>query len=273
MIGPTLPWTLAGEPVVLDAGRALAWPREATLFVADLHLGKDQVFREAGLALPQGAAAADLARLSGLIERHAARRLVVLGDLVHAPTRAAAAWIAEFAAWRAARPRIEVALLRGNHDRHVPDWPGVGALAEGSRLGPFVLRHEPADDPRGHVLAGHLHPGIVLRERHGPAIRLPAFWSGPVRTVLPAFGRLTGLAPQPPAADDRIVACAGDRLVEVRASQRGPRASQSRAIRASEGSVACSAASSRTSRHASASDSEDTTNVSETVARTTKRTS
>jgi len=273
MIGPTLPLTLVGEPVLLDAARALAWPREATLIVADLHLGKDQVLREAGLAMPSGAAAADLARLSELVERHAARRLVILGDLAHARTRAQATWISEFAAWRAARPQLEVGLLRGNHDRHVPDWPGIDALADGSRLGPFVLRHEPADDPRGHVLAGHLHPGIVLRERSGPAIRLPAFWLGPTRTVLPAFGRLTGLAPIEADADDRVIACAGDRLVEVRRAQRRPRASQARAILASDGSADGSAASSRRSRQVSASDSDDTTKSSETLARTTKRTS
>jgi hypothetical protein len=30
--------TLAGETVVLSAGRALYWPRERTLFVAGVHL-------------------------------------------------------------------------------------------------------------------------------------------------------------------------------------------------------------------------------------------
>lgn len=273
MIGPTLPWTLVGEPVVLDAARALAWPREAMLFVADLHLGKDQVFREAGLALPQGAATADLERLSGLVERHAARRLVVLGDLVHARTRADAAWIREVGAWREAHRECTVALLRGNHDRHAPDWPAVEVVAEGAVVGPFVLHHEPIEDPRGHVLSGHLHPGVLLRERHGPPIRLPAFWSGPTRTVLPAFGRLTGLAPHAADPDDRVIACAGGHLVEVRDPQRRPRASQPRAILASEGSVDGSAAISRMSRQASANDSGDTTKASETVARTTKRTS
>jgi DNA ligase-associated metallophosphoesterase len=254
----TLAWSLAGEPVVLDADRALAWPREATVFVADVHLGKDQVFREAGLALPSGAVAADLARLSGLVERHRARRLVVLGDLMHARTRMAAAWIREFGEWRAAHAALAVSVLRGNHDRALPQWPGVDGIDDGACLGPFVLRHEPAPDHRGHVLAGHLHPGVVLRERHGPPVRLPAFWSGPHRTVLPAFGRLTGLATQVADAVDRLIACAGASLVEVRNPQRRARASQSRAIRANDGSVAGSSASCRTSRHASANDSDET---------------
>jgi hypothetical protein len=36
---------LAGETVVLSAGRALSWPRERTLFVADAHPGKAASFR------------------------------------------------------------------------------------------------------------------------------------------------------------------------------------------------------------------------------------
>lgn len=255
----TLAWSLADEAVILDADRALAWPREATLFVADLHLGKDQVFREAGLPVPIGADRDGLARLSALVARHAARRLVVLGDLMHGRTRGAADWIQAFIEWRSSQSGLEVVVLRGNHDRGLPALPGLGFVDEGTGLGPFVLRHEPADDPHGHVLSGHLHPGVVLRERHGPSIRLPAFWIGRRRSVLPAFGRLTGLARVMPSIDDRIVACASQQLVEVPNPQRRPRASHSRAIRASDGSVAGSAASSRTSRQASASDSDETT--------------
>jgi DNA ligase-associated metallophosphoesterase len=222
-----MPWTLAGESVLLDAERALAWPAAATVFVADLHLGKDQALREAGLAMPRGSAEADLERLDRVVERHAARRLVVLGDLVHSRTLATARWIGEFRDWLAARPGLAVDLVAGNHDRWLPDWPGIRCLDAGTRLGPFVVRHEPDAAPDGHVLAGHLHPGAVLRERHAPPIRLPAFWCGPRRTVLPAFGRLTGLSPGRAASDDRIVACAGAHLVPLptpgRRSESGPR--------------------------------------------------
>lgn len=268
-----IPWTLAGESVLLDADRALAWPGTGMAFVADLHLGKDQLFRESGLATPGGTLAGDLLRLSRIVDRHDVRRLVVLGDLVHARTLATAEWIREFGDWLAVRPALELLLVAGNHDRWLPTWPALRRIEEGASLGPFVLRHAPCTSPFGHVLAGHLHPGAVLRERHAPPIRLPAFWCGPQRTVLPAFGRLTGLSPGVAEADDRVLACAGPHLVEVSAPQRRSRASQSRAIRASEGSVAGSVASSRMQRQASASDSADTRNSSEPAARTTKRTS
>ena len=76
--------TLAGESVELLAERAIHWPGGHTLFVADVHLGKAAAFRAGGVAIPRGATAHDLARLDGLIERTRARRLVVLGDFLHA---------------------------------------------------------------------------------------------------------------------------------------------------------------------------------------------
>ncbi len=53
-----------GERVQLYAERALYWPAGRTLFVADVHLGKTAAFRAGGVALPGGATAANLERLS-----------------------------------------------------------------------------------------------------------------------------------------------------------------------------------------------------------------
>ncbi|HET8584747.1 MAG TPA: DEAD/DEAH box helicase, partial [Casimicrobiaceae bacterium] len=64
----TLSTSIAGERVVLHAARALAWPREKTLFVADVHLGKGAAFRAGGIPLPRGTTATDLRRLDALID-------------------------------------------------------------------------------------------------------------------------------------------------------------------------------------------------------------
>ena len=45
---------IADERVTLFADRALFWPRESALLIADLHLGKADTFRAAGIALPSG---------------------------------------------------------------------------------------------------------------------------------------------------------------------------------------------------------------------------
>jgi hypothetical protein len=46
-------------------------------------------------------------------------------------------------------------------------------------------------------------------------VRLPCFVLGPRRAVLPAFGRLTGLAPMALEAGDIVVAIAGQRLIRL----------------------------------------------------------
>src|SRR4051812_6702373 len=71
--------TLAGEAVELLPQRALYWPAQQTLFVADVHLGKAAAFRAGGVPIPRGTTANDLDRLSMLITVTGARRLIVLG--------------------------------------------------------------------------------------------------------------------------------------------------------------------------------------------------
>ena len=58
---------VAGESLRLLPDRALLWPRARTLVIADLHLGKAQHFRRAGIALPRGGTGHDLARLDRLL--------------------------------------------------------------------------------------------------------------------------------------------------------------------------------------------------------------
>ncbi len=77
---------------------------------------------------------------------------------------------------------------------------------------PFVLCHEPQHPRTGYALCGHVHPGIRLSDSSGDSARLPCFVLGRKRALLPAFGRLTGLALVTPAAGETIVAIAGARL-------------------------------------------------------------
>ncbi len=206
--------TLAGERVELFAERALYWPARGVLFIADVHLGKAAAFRAGGVALPRGGTQADLARLSALLARTGARRLVVLGDFLHAAAGRVAALDAAFARWRAAHADVAVMLVRGNHDDRAGDPPadwGITVVAAPHPLAPFLACHEPEEPPSGYALCGHVHPGVLLRTG-SDAARLPCFVLGPRRAILPAFGGFTGLATVPPAAGDRIVAIAGTRL-------------------------------------------------------------
>jgi DNA ligase-associated metallophosphoesterase len=207
--------TLGGEAVVLLAERALHWPRRATLFVADVHLGKAAAFRAGGVPVPRGATAADLGRLSALIEDTRCTRLVVLGDLLHAAQGRVPALDAAVTAWRRRHVALAITLVRGNHDARAGDPPvawGIDVVAAPHPLPPFVLHHEPATPPTGYALCGHLHPGVRLQGAAGDAARLPCFVLGQRRALLPAFGRLTGLAMVEARCGETRVAVAGKTL-------------------------------------------------------------
>jgi DNA ligase-associated metallophosphoesterase len=188
--------TLAGEDLTLLPERALHWPRVSTLIVADVHLGKAASFRAGGIPIPRGTTASDLSRLSVLIERTRAARLIVLGDFLHAPEGRVAALDAAIRAWRQAHAALALTLVRGNHDERAGDPPaswGVEVVDAPHSLAPFALYHEPATPPTGYALCGHVHPGARLSSAAGDSARLPCFVLGPRRALLPAFGRLTGL--------------------------------------------------------------------------------
>ena len=206
---------LSGERVVLLAARALNWPRERTVFVADVHLGKAAAFRAGGVPLPRGSTAADLARLAAILQQTAAQRIVVLGDFLHGVAGRVSALDTAFREWRAQHAAIAIVLVRGNHDDHAGDPPpgwGVTVVDEPHPLAPFLACHLPVAPRSGYALCGHVHPGITV---HGPADqaeRLPCFVLGRRRAILPAFGGFTGLARAAPLAGDRFVAIAGTRL-------------------------------------------------------------
>lgn len=221
---------LAGVATRLLPHRAIWWPDEATLFVADLHLGKAETFRALGVPVPVGPTEATLRRLGALIDDCGARRLVVLGDLLHAWPAQAPATISALRAWRSERVGLHCVLVRGNHDDHAGDPPaelGIEVVDAPTALGPFALCHEPIDDAagpgfggawsseHGYRLAGHLHPAVRLHGRSGDSARLPCFSVGLRQTVLPAFGDFTGSAIVSRGAPQRLFAIVGDRVFEV----------------------------------------------------------
>jgi DNA ligase-associated metallophosphoesterase len=206
--------TLAGERVVLSARRALYWPRERTLFVADVHLGKAASFRAGGVPVPRGSTAADLRRLSALVTEYGATRLVMLGDFIHAAAGRVPALDNAFRAWRQTQPGLSLLLVRGNHDERAGDPPpawNVDVVPAPHLAAPFLLCHEPNEPPTGYALCGHVHPGVRVAA-DGDSARLPCFVLGRRRALLPAFGRLTGLALTRAAPGETLVAIAGERL-------------------------------------------------------------
>jgi len=215
--GGTVALNVCGETLLLHPERAIIWPAARTLLIADPHFGKDDVFRRAGIALPTGTANTDLARLTGLIEAHACDRVLVLGDFVHAATRAGDEFLVAFSEWRASHPDLVVEVIAGNHDRReqLARWRGVIEWHPTSCFHPpFVFSHAPVADPRGYVIAGHLHPVFHL-SRMRRRLRVPVFWQRPEMLVLPSFGSFTGGAVVRPAPTDSLYAVGPERIVRI----------------------------------------------------------
>src|SRR6185503_13407740 len=103
----TIQWH--GEHLVLDGRGGLFWPARSTLIITDPHFGKDAHFRQRAIPVPHGATHSDLQRLSQVIDAHAARHLVILGDFFHAAEGAKSRDTADaLRAWRSRHPQLDV---------------------------------------------------------------------------------------------------------------------------------------------------------------------
>ncbi len=211
---------VGGARLHLLAGKALWWPGQRTLLVADAHIGKAVSYRKLGVPVPEATTGANLEAIDALLAVHDAQRIVFLGDLLHSRHAHDRATLAAVASWRALRPRLELVLVRGNHDDRAGDPPpswGVSCVDE-----PFILPaapqlalcHHPQPRPGAYVLAGHLHPCITVG-RGIDRLRLPCFHFGPSVGVLPAFGAFTGMHPIERACDDRVFVVADNAVHEL----------------------------------------------------------
>jgi DNA ligase-associated metallophosphoesterase len=210
--------TVAGETVLLLAQKALYWPAEKTLVVADIHFGKAASFRALGVPVPRGTTTENLDALDALVERYGAEHIVFLGDFLHARAAHAGATQAALLAWRRRTPELRLTLVRGNHDRHAGDPAAaldIALVDEPHTLGPFSLCHHPDLATPGYALAGHVHPAYLLATRFD-ALRLPCFVVGPGRMILPSFGAFTGGFLVAPALDDAVYVTSGDAVHSVR---------------------------------------------------------
>ena len=213
-----LPIECAGESLVLHPARAALWPAERTAFIADLHLGKSEIFRRNGIPIPEGNTLADLSRLGRLIESHELRRIVLLGDFLHAASPNGSSHAEAFIAWRSQHTQLEFLVIAGNHDRLAAGRELASVVTwelNERRIGPFVCRHTPGAAANGYVLCGHIHPVLTLYGSHRERARVPVCWMRRDYAVLPSFGSFTGGGDIEPTNDDRLYAFAGERVWKV----------------------------------------------------------
>ena len=208
-----------GERLDLLAERAVWWPAKSTLLVADIHLGKDASFRRYGIPIPMGSGQNDLNRLTALLGATGARRLVFLGDLLHARSGMTDSTRDLVHGWRQRHKELTVILVRGNHDRSAgdppPDWE-IECVSEPFQDPPFLLCHAPPQGvPVSAALAGHLHPAVTLVGPANTSMSLPCFWMRSHTLVLPAFTSFAGRPEIAPEPGDRIFVIGEGQVAEV----------------------------------------------------------
>lgn len=184
---------VSGEAMIAVSGRALYWPRERMLMIADLHLGKSDTFRAFGIAVPQAVQRHDLIRLHRLLEDFQPRSLVILGDFVHGRIvgdDTLAAW----SQFRNTHRNVDLILTRGNHDRSInPAHWQLDEIVVSVKVGPVLLSHEPmfsaqALTEKALNVHGHVHP---VFKAPGWRRALPALVQEGSQLVLPAFSAFT----------------------------------------------------------------------------------
>ena len=193
------PFPFAGHELALGQGRAVYWPAERALLVADLHLEKASWYAARGQMLPPYDSRDTLERLADAVRQTGARRVITLGDNFHDDAGALRLDAHCTGMLEALTRALDWVWITGNHDEELPKGFGGTILPE-LELGGVTLRHEAKRGETAPELSGHYHPKlrVNVRNRHiaRPCAVLGAVTGrstgGAERMILPAFGTLTG---------------------------------------------------------------------------------
>ncbi len=204
------------ESITLLPQRLLYLNHHRALVVADVHFGKINHFRKAGIAVPAKANNRNAADLIDAINQTKPERVVFLGDLFHSTYNDEWETVGQITDHFR---QCAFELVVGNHDilsdnqyaRH-----SIRCIPQ-LVLGQWLLTHEPLTDipDNCYNLAGHIHPGIRLHGSGRQSLMLPCFYFGKRQGLLPAFGAFTGLAKIKPQKEDRVFVLAEGKIIQV----------------------------------------------------------
>ncbi len=185
----------------------------STLLVADLHLGKAQTFQTFGLPIPSGHETRDLQRLTALVRKTNATRVIVLGDVLHSRVGLRQPLV-ERVASSFSNLSTEVVLIGGNHDAGLERVARAAGLEIHKELELHGVRlaHKPMG--AGPLIAGHVHPRVTLR-LEGDLFKLPCFVFEQDVLTLPAFSSFVAGANTPRRAGRQRFAVVGESVVPL----------------------------------------------------------
>lgn len=209
-----------GDAVLkLLPGRAVFWPSQRALVLADVHLGKTSTLAANGSPMSDCVDGPALESIAKLVARWSAERIIVVGDLLHAPIGLTEPVIERVAEWRKARiPDQQLTIVLGNHDRRIEKvaarW-NLELCPDRIAVGGCQLVHDPAHASDGvPFIAGHLHPAVCIGTA-ADRMKLPCFHRSGQGLILPAFSPFTGGALIRPQSGDRVFAVAPHEVFEV----------------------------------------------------------
>ena len=182
---------------LLTNQRAVFWKEREMLILSDVHLGKTAHFRHSGIPLPQEVAEADLHRLGLLIHQFSPKHLLIVGDFFHAGANSE---LELFSKWRTSFSKIDLILIKGNHDRlqqDVYDKLGMETRADSLTIDDIEFVHQPhhgtSKNGKNFSICGHIHPGVLIKGHARQKLKLPCYLMNKNQLILPAFSRFTGL--------------------------------------------------------------------------------
>ena len=196
--------------------KAILWKSQSTLLLSDLHLGKINHFRKAGIPVPSKANDHNLEIFIDLINTCKPKRIVCLGDLFHSHYNTEWEVFGEVVKHFS---EIQFELVLGNHDimgKYQYLRKGI-TLHDSLRIGKFILTHHPMVEvpEETYNITGHIHPGVSLRGKGRQSMTLPCFYFGNNQAYLPAFGKFTGLARIAPRKEDKVYIVAENKVMFV----------------------------------------------------------
>jgi putative SbcD/Mre11-related phosphoesterase len=193
-----------------DVSIVSPWPcvyleSEDTLLVSDTHLGLEDQREKVGMHIPGSIMTQILECIVTPIKSLNCKRIVLLGDIKHEFGRPSEAeWFSVKKFIKALRDNnCEPEVVRGNHDNYiiyVLKELGVKLHDPSLRFGDYYLTHghQDLEDDYGdakHIIIGHEHPAIVVKDDVGVKHRFKAFLSGTINeqtvTVLPSISPLS----------------------------------------------------------------------------------
>lgn len=196
------------DNVLLDGRLALFHQRQRWLAMADLHFGFELSQRAAGNLFPLWGMQTIQSRVQELIRDYEPINLILVGDLIHDRTTAAAfsEWVNELTAL------TQVVLISGNHDRHLRKWANVRSSWQ---FEGFVFHHGHCELETGTDIQviGHHHPAQVMRDGAGLRLKLPAFVQRERCWIMPAFSPWAAGAVWPEDEQTRIWLCSPGRIM------------------------------------------------------------